>query len=65
MRQQDQMVKTPKGGQIRWNDYCKFLLDIKKNQQTEKGFVEEILDMQGIKYQDYLAGTRIDKAEAV
>jgi len=65
MRQQDQMVKTAKGEQIRWNDYCRHLLDLKKNEGIKKGFVEEILDIQGIQYTDYLAGTRVDEAEAV
>jgi len=38
---------------------------LKKNQGVKKGFVEEILDIQGIQYTDYLAGTRVDEAEAV
>jgi len=65
MRQQDQTVKTAKGEQIRWNDYCHHLLDLKKDQEVKKGFAEEILDIQGIKYKNYLAGTRVDEEEAV
>ena len=61
MRQQDQSVKTPKGEMVRWNDYCRFLLDLKNNQEIAKGFVEEILDMQGIRYKNYLAGTNVDE----
>jgi len=38
---------------------------LKKTQEVKKGFVEEILDMQGIQYTNYLAGTRVDEAEAV
>ena len=63
MRQQDQMVKTVKGDTIRWNDYCRYLLELKKSGEIPKGFVEEILDMQGIRYKNYLAGTLVDKAE--
>jgi hypothetical protein len=65
MRQQDQMVKTPKGEIIKWNDYCRYLLDLKKKHGVQKGFAEEILDIQGIKYKSYLAGTQVDEAEAV
>jgi type IV secretion system protein VirB4 len=61
MRQQDQMVKTPKGDTVRWNDYCRYLLDLKKNREIQKGFVEEILDIQGIRYKNYLKGTLVDE----
>jgi type IV secretion system protein VirB4 len=61
MRQQDQMVKTAKGDTIRWNDYCRYLLELKKTGEIHKGFVEEILDMQGIRYKNYLEGTRVDE----
>jgi hypothetical protein len=64
MRQQDQLIKTAKG-ERRWNDYCRYLLDIRNNQGIQKGFAEEILDIQGIKYKNYLAGTRVDEKEAV
>jgi len=61
MRQQDQMVKTAKGDTVRWNDYCRYLLELKKSGGVHKGFVEEILDIQGIQYKNYLEGTRVDE----
>jgi type IV secretion system protein VirB4 len=64
MRQQDQSIKTAEG-ELRWNDYCRHLLDMRNNQGIQKGFAEEILDTQGIKYKNYLAGTRVDEKEAV
>jgi hypothetical protein len=64
MRQQDQMVKTAKGEMIKWNDYCRYLLDLKKNHGVQKGFVEEILDIQEIPYKNHLAGTRVDEESA-
>jgi type IV secretion system protein VirB4 len=64
MRQQDQMLKAEKGEMIKWNDYCRYLLDLKQKHGIQKGFAEEILDIQGIKYKSYLAGTRVDE-EAV
>ena len=65
MRQQDQTVSTPKGESIRWNDYCRFLLELKKEQGITKGFVEEILDMQGVRYQNYLEGIQVDETMEV
>jgi hypothetical protein len=65
MRQQDQMVKTSKGEMIKWNDYCRYLLDLKKKHGGQKGCAEEIIDIQGIKYKSYLAGTRVDEEETV
>ena len=61
MRQQDQTVKTTKGNTVRWNDYCRYLLDLKKNRGVQKGFMEEILDIQGIRYKNYLEGTNVDE----
>jgi hypothetical protein len=63
MEQQDQMVKTAKGETIRWNDYCRFLLNMKNDKGINKGFVEEILNMQGIRYRNYLVGTQVDDNE--
>jgi hypothetical protein len=34
---------------------------MKEKQKMEKGFVEEILDMQGVEYKSYLEGTSVDE----
>ena len=58
MRAQDAQVKTSKGDVIRWADFCKTLLEL-KNSGVSKGFTEEILDMQGVKFRHYLEGKTI------
>jgi len=64
MRGQDASVKTVKGDVIRWADYCKTLLDLKSGGIT-KGFTEEILDIQGVKFRHYLEGRTVDPEYAV
>jgi type IV secretion system protein VirB4 len=60
MRAQDQMVKTVKGQVIKWSEYCQYLLYLRKKKGIMKGFVEEILDIQGIPYKKYLIDTVVD-----
>jgi hypothetical protein len=43
---------------IRWADYCKSLLELKRS-GISKGFAEEILDMQGVKFRHYLQGRTV------
>jgi len=59
MRAQDAHVRTAKGDVIRWADYCKTLLELKSS-GVSKGFTEEVLDMQGVKFRHYLEGKIID-----
>ena len=62
MRGQDAHVKTAKGDMVRWADYCKSLLELKSS-GVSKGFVEEILDTQGVKFRHYLEGKTVDMVE--
>jgi type IV secretion system protein VirB4 len=61
MRGQDQMVRTSKGEVIKWSEYCQYLLMIRNERGIMKGFVEEILDMQGISFREYLKNTTVDE----
>jgi type IV secretion system protein VirB4 len=58
MRAQDAQVRTAKGELIRWADYCKSLLELKSS-GVSKGFTEEILDIQGVKFRHYLEGKTV------
>jgi type IV secretion system protein VirB4 len=60
MRGQDQLVKTPQNGIVKWNEYCQYLLYLRNEKGVMKGFVEEVLDMQGIEFREYLEGTVVD-----
>jgi hypothetical protein len=54
MRQQDQSIRVKNGDIIRWGNYCKYLLHLRHDKGIKKGFVEEILGIQGIEYEKYL-----------
>ena len=62
MRAQDTQVRTVNGDVIRWADYCKSLLELKSS-GVLKGFTEEILDIQGVKFRHYLEGKTVDAPE--
>jgi type IV secretion system protein VirB4 len=54
MRQQDQLIRTRKGDIIRWGKYCEYLLHLRNEKGIREGFVEKILNIQGIEYEKYL-----------
>lgn len=64
MRQMDNMIRMEDGEILRWGKYCDFLLERKKVGE-DKGFVEEILEIQGIKFRDYLENVNIDEVNYV
>jgi type IV secretion system protein VirB4 len=65
MRQQDQSIRNRKGNVIRWGEYCKYLLYLRNEKGIRKGFVEEILNTQGIEYEKYLEKVEAEELAGV
>ena len=63
MRQMDQAVKGADGNTVQWGRFCRYLMKLRAEGER-KGFVEEILDMQGIKFRKYLENAVVDEAYA-
>jgi type IV secretion system protein VirB4 len=53
MRQPDNIIRLSNGELMRWGKFQDYLLH-KRDKDGMKGYVEEILDIQGIKYEEYL-----------
>lgn len=61
MRQMDNIIRDKKGQEVRWGDFCDFLLHKREEDNTRRGYVEEILDMQRIPYRQYLQDVQIQE----
>lgn len=62
-RQQANVMRDKTGKEYRWSDYCQYLLEMKNTKNIRRGFVEEILEMQGIEYEKYLDGVAVDNLD--
>jgi len=60
LRQPDNIMKRKDGKELRWGDYQKYLLEKRQKDEMRKGYVEEILDMQGIEFRRFLEGVEVD-----
>ena len=65
MRQPDAVMINRKGEEYRWGDYLEYLMDKKRREGIKRGFVEEILEMQGVEYKKYIENMLISDGEEV
>ena len=66
MTQQDSIVRDKSGNEIRWKEYCDYLIFLRSQDPETRGYAEEILQMRGVKYEQYLVnenGESLDKEE--
>lgn len=49
------------GKEYYWGQFCQYLLKKKEKENIKRGFVREILEMQGIEYEKYIEGLEIEE----